>query len=166
MTSSRRRVVALALPLLVAGLACRERLNLRTDLAPLERRLALPAGVRGTRWVAVPEHEEGCVPSIPEPDARAYLYAALALDASAWKTLGTRAGTNTATGAITLPAEVAHLILSPSLLARARPVDRAQLGLNGQPVEVSSLSKMANVGVRAAVRVDDTLLVVLFISRG
>ena len=162
MTSSRR-FVAFALPLVLAG-ACRERRELRTDLAPLERRLALPAGVQGARWVAVPEHEEGCVPTIPEPDARTYLYAAIALDASSWERLGPPKAANAAS--IVFPRDVAHLILSSSLLARAQPVDGAQFGLSGQAVEGSALSKLANVGVRAAVRVDDTLLVVLFVSKG
>jgi hypothetical protein len=140
------------LVLVLLALRCGPKRELRTDVAPLARRLSLPASVRDVRWVAVPEHEDGCFPSIPEPDARRFVYAAIRLDAPAWRDLEARLPVR-ADGAATLPPDVARAILP------AGPPP------SGQVLDGHALASAPDVSVQSAVRAGDLLLLTLFLSR-
>lgn len=145
----------------VVAVACSSppKRTVRTDLAPLSKRLDLPAGVGEARWVATDANEVGCAPSVPEPDASLQVYASLTLDAAAWKTLEARPGYRTTPGALTLPDDIAPLILPASIRARLGAEDLTPVP--GRAIENSHLVRGGGVSVVRALRADDTLLVEL-----
>jgi hypothetical protein len=158
------RAAALAFVLLAAGVTCSRAWTptLRTDVEPLARRLELPpTGLRQVRWVAAPEHEpDGCA-SVPEPDARTFLYAALELDDAAWATV-VPPGVDGARGSVDVPKKVADVVL-PALPDVVRRSDRTIV--HGANLDRLLHAKVAGVDVRGAVRVGSWLVVTLLVGR-
>jgi hypothetical protein len=152
--------IAAGLALVLAAFACAPKREVRIDVAPLALRLALPANVRDLRWMAIAEHEEGCIPSIPEPDARTLVYAAIRLDADGWRAIEARAPKRER-GAATLPADVARAILPPE----SKPTNEGgRATVAGDVLNGSGLQKAEHVAVRSAVRAGDVLLLELLLS--
>ncbi len=149
------------LVLLLTITACQrtDELELRTDRAPLDRRVVLPSGVRGVQWVAVPAYADSGFLEAPEKPYD--LYAFIVLDAP----VVSPPRNPSPEQAVTLPAAVARAILPAALYAAAR-AKGASVELSGEALSAPLTLKTREVSLKAAARFDAGLLVRLYLSGG
>ena len=156
------RRTSLALVLAVSCVGRAPQRETRTDLSPLASRLNLPpAGISDVRWVSVPEHEAGCE-WIPEPDRAYRLYASFALEPAAWTTLDVPVAPSVPT-TLTLPTDVARVMLPPALLTPNLPSPNTII--SGNEIPKTRLSKSKHTHVMQALRIGSTLVLELLVSR-
>ena len=151
------RTSVLLLSVLLGASACRHapELEVRKDRAPLERRVALPSSLKGVRWVAVPEFIDTGFLEAPEKPYRVYAFCDL--DAPSAKATGGKS--------VLLPATVARAILPASVTAAAHAKGQKLEVAGGEPTEAVT-ARTKEVAVIAAVRVDQGLVLELFLSVG
>ncbi len=150
-----RALLTLALLLTLTSCQHDETLDVRTDRAPLDRRLVLPSDVRGVRWVAVKAYTDSGLLEAPEKPYDVYAFIALDPPTSE----------SSALQPIALPAAVARAILPPPLSARAR-VTGARVELTGSPLPAPLAVKAPGVSVKSATRFDSGLLLQLYLGGG
>jgi hypothetical protein len=157
--------------LLLFAFDCRHevRREMRTDLAPLEKRLKLPSDVRGARWVAVPEHEPAdqacdCAPELPEPDRPYRLYATIELGDAGWAALVRDSPTQATPGRMTLPQDVARVIL-PAEISSTQDPSGPRVGVEGLRLGEVPRSRLPAIRIADAIRVERFLVVQLLQNR-
>jgi hypothetical protein len=132
-----------------------EKLLVREERAPLERRVILPTGVRRVRWVAVAAFSDSGWLEAPEKPYD--LYALLEIDPTSPRS--SKAQT------VVLPVGVARALLPASVTASAPDKD-GNVAVSGTALLAPIPSRKAGAGVRAAVRVDAGLLLHIFQGGG
>jgi hypothetical protein len=146
---------AAAAVLLSSG--CREKvpLKLRTDPAPLARRLQIPID-GAVRWVAQsPMHDTGGVPGRTDFYV---LYAYIELSDRAWQGIRQTAGVSGSVDRIVLPHDVASLIIPPEAAGQFKSSDGG-FEADGPSFKGDSLTSDSKTNIRKAVRVGKALVV-------
>lgn len=132
-----------------------EKILVREDRAPLDRRIVLPNGVGRVRWVAVAAFIDSGWLEAPEKPYD--LYALLEIDPTSPRSNKTQV--------VALPAAVARALLPASVTSSAPDKD-GNVAVSGTALLAPIQSRKTGAGVRAAVRVDAGLLLHIFQGGG
>ncbi len=123
----------------------------RTDIAPLTRRLKLPEGVQSVRWIAVsPVHDTGFIP--PSADYQD-VYAYIPLEPSQWVELENVVGQKGAPASIEIPRSIVD-VLFPAGASGAN-----QHRIEGPSFNPAKLVSDSKTEVFSAIRVNNALVV-------
>jgi hypothetical protein len=137
---------------------CREKVTLtvRTDSAPLARRLKLPEAMGPVRWVSVSSVRDSG--GVPGPADFYIIYASIELDKSAWTAMDQTAGPPGPAVSLTLPHEIAGLVIPPSSIKDLKSLGDDQQA-EGPSFRVEALSADPKTEVQKAIRLGGALIV-------
>lgn len=146
----------------LSGCHRQPKLQLRTDVDPLVKRLKLPTRPETVRWVAVsPNKDSGWIP----PKTEFYtVYAYIELDDQSWAALSKTVGEPTARDTISLPRPVAEVLIPAAAMKTARQSD-PDVQIDGTALNTSALpTDPKKTEVQKAIRLDKDLFLE-FIAR-